>query len=258
LAHSGAFLESVCNNTTNAVYYHNKSDRSVIVPKGIAIGVLSDLEELECHLLDARTAEKITCSEPFAAAERHADFNDFDLPSAVTGFHLSADAFVGIGDRVPKAMEELLADAMGESLLDDIGPPDISSSIDDIKIAPDLTEKQKRTIRELVIRHRAIWEKTDGVVIEPPENWMKIKLKPGARIKSQGVYRLRSRDRKVVDEMFDKLRSEGKMSRCEGSPAGWGVFVVRNRNNPDDKGRVVVDTRGLNMATKDDAYPLPR
>jgi len=41
------------------------------------------------------------------------------------------------------------------------------------------------------------------------------------------------------------------------NPVGWGVFVVRT-GRPSDKGRVVVDTRGLNAATEDDAYPLPR
>jgi len=39
----------------------------------------------------------------------------------------------GIGDRVPMATEEKIADAMGESILDDIGPGEITSSIDDIK-----------------------------------------------------------------------------------------------------------------------------
>jgi hypothetical protein len=87
---------------------------------------------------------------------------------------------------------------------------------------------------------------------------LKIKLKPGANLKSKGVYRLGAKDRAVVDELFDKLTSEGKMSKSKGgNPVGWGVFVVRT-GKPGDKGRVVVDTRGLNTAAEGDAYPLPR
>jgi hypothetical protein len=87
---------------------------------------------------------------------------------------------------------------------------------------------------------------------------MKIRLKEGADLKSKGVYRLGSKDKAVVDELFDKLRAEGKMSPSRsGNPIGWGVFVVRT-GRPGDKGRVVVDTRGLNAAAVDDAYPLPR
>ena len=61
-----------------------------------------------------------------------------------------------------------------------------------------------------------------------------------------------------MDETFDKLRTSGKLQDGSGGPIGWGVFVVRNRGKPNDKGRVVVDTRGLNSITEDDAYPLPR
>jgi hypothetical protein len=72
------------------------------------------------------------------------------------------------------------------------------------------------------------------------------------------VYRLGKKDRELVDELFDKLTREGKMCRTKSSnPVGWGVFVVRS-GRPGDKGRVVVDTRGLNAVTEDDAYPLPR
>jgi hypothetical protein len=60
-----------------------------------------------------------------------------------------------------------------------------------------------------------------------------------------------------VDELFNKLTMEGKMARSRNAnPVRWGVFVVRS-SKPGDKGRVAVDTKGLNAATKDNAYPLP-
>ena len=257
LAHAGAFLESVCTNKTTSILYHNKSDRPVIMARNTAVGEMMEFDDkTECFHIDADSMEEDLKAASIRAVERHS--RHLDTPIANTGFHLSAEALMGIGDRIPRNTEELLADAMSESLLDDIGPPEITSSIDDIKYGPDLTPDQLQRLNDLVARHRKIWEKTDGVVKESPDDWMKIRLKPGADLKSRGVYRLSRKDREVVDELFDKLTREGKMSRTKGANSvGWGVFVVRS-NRPGDKGRVVVDTRGLNAATEDDAYPLPR
>jgi hypothetical protein len=256
VAHSGAFLESLCSNTTCAMLYHNKTDRPVIFPQNTKVGEMVDFsEDSQCLFLDANTAPTVI-ADPFAAAERHAP--SFEAPSAATGLHLSAEAFMGIGDRVPKTTAEKVSDAMGESILDDLGTPDIGSSIHDIKYGPDLTPDQLAQLKRIVEKHRAIWEKLDGVVDEPPEKWLKIKLKKNANLKSRGVYRLGTKDRAVVDELFDKLIADGKMSKCtEPNPVGWGVFLVRT-GRPGDKGRVVIDTRGLKAAAEDDAYPLPR
>jgi len=256
LSLSGAFLESVCSNSTSAVYYHNKTDRPVIFSRSLPIGELTEFEaDTEAFFVDAETAQA-WLGDPYFAAESHPPV--FPFPSSAVGMHLSAEAYLGIGDRLPKATEERLSDAMAESILDDIGPPPIGSSIDDIQYGPDLTADQVKQLKELVRKYRKVWEKTDGVVDEPPEDWLKIRVKKGANLKSRGVYRLGAKDREVVDELFDKLCAEGKMSKCEGvNPVGWGVFVVRT-GRPGDKGRVVVDTRGLNAATEDDAYPLPR
>jgi hypothetical protein len=256
LAHAGAFLESVCTNSTTSVLFHNKSDRPVIISKNTTVGEMSDFDtDTECFHIEAEQVGDLK-QAVFRAAERHPQ--KFESPTAVTGFHLSTEALMGIGDRIPKNTQELLSDAMSESILDDLGPPDISSSIDDIKYGPDLSPEQLQELKELVARHRRIWEKTDGVVEEPPEHWLKIRLKPGPDLKSRGVYRLGRKDRELVDELFDKLTIDGKMSRStSANPVGWGVFVVRS-SKPGDKGRVVVDTRGLNAVTEDDAYPLPR
>jgi hypothetical protein len=112
---------------------------------------MSELEDLECHLLEAPAARQILGYDSFTGAERHANHKEMKFPSAVTGLHLSAEAFMEIGDRVPKTMEECITDAMGESLLDDIGTQEMSSTIEDIKIAPDLTEHQKQRLWALII-----------------------------------------------------------------------------------------------------------
>jgi Reverse transcriptase (RNA-dependent DNA polymerase) len=217
------------------------------------MGDMADFEAGSvCFMLDA----KALLLEPFTAAERHP--TSFNFPATATGLHLSMEAYLGIGDRISKTTVEKVSDAMNESILDDIGPPDIGSSIDEIKYGPNLTPDQLAKLKSVVKRHRTVWERSHGVVDEPPEDWLQIRLKKDANLKSKGVYPLGLKDRMVVDELFDKLIVEGKMSKAtEPNPVGWGVFVVRTEK-PGDKGRVVIDTLGLNAAAEDDAYPLPR
>jgi len=213
--------------------------------RNTAVGEMTEFDDkTECFHLDAEQIDDLK-EEAFRAAERHPV--QFDSPTAVTGFHLSAEALLGIGDQIPKSTADLMADAMEDSILDDIGPPEITCSIEDIKYGPDLTPEQLQQLKDLVARHRKIWEKTDAVVEESPDDWMKIRLKPGADLKSRGVYRLGRKDREIVNELFDKLTREGKMRRTKSAnPVGWGVFVVRS-NRPGDKGRVVVDTMTLGV-----------
>jgi hypothetical protein len=172
---------------------------------------MADFENnAECFVLDTQAISKLPV-EPFTAAERHAISSS--SPTTVTGLHLSMEAYMGIGDRVPRSTPEKVSEAMAESILDDIDPHDIGSSIDDIKYGPNLTPHQLSRLKDIVKRHRAVWEKTDGVVDEPPEDWLKIKLKKDANLKSKGVYRLGVKDRAVVDDLLDKLIAEGKMSK---------------------------------------------
>jgi hypothetical protein len=63
---------------------------------------------------------------------------------------------MGMGDRVPKTTAEKVSDAMGDSILDDIGTPDIGSSIRDIKYGPDLTSEQLSKLKGVVEHHHAV------------------------------------------------------------------------------------------------------
>src|SRR5271170_4436632 len=89
---------------------------------------------------------------------------------------------------------------------------------------------------------------------------MQIRLKDGVAIsKSKRVYRLSDKDKALVNETFNKLIAAGKLLKSKNFTSyKWRVFIVRSRTKPKDKGRVVVDTRGLNQITEDDAYSLPR
>jgi len=151
LAHAGAFLESVCSNKTTSVLYHNKSDRPVIMTRNTAIGDMTEFDDrTECVHIEADQIDK-DLKASFKAAERH-PMMQFEAPTAVTGFCLGREV-------KSRNTEGLMVDAMAESLFDDIGPPEITSSIDDIKYGPRLTPEQLQQLKDLVARHRTIWEK---------------------------------------------------------------------------------------------------
>ena len=69
--------------------------------------------------------------------------------------------------------------------------------------------------------------------------------------KTARVYPLSNESKAVVDQTFDKLHKQGRLSwTAESTPFSFPVFVVW-KTMPDGKrkGRAVVDIRGLNAIT---------
>ncbi|SLM39757.1 probable transposable element [Lasallia pustulata] len=81
---------------------------------------------------------------------------------------------------------------------------------------------------------------------------------------SHRVYLMGLNERAVIDEEFDKMHKQGRISwSVEPTPFSFPVFVVwktvfsGSEKKPTKKGRVVVDIRGLDKITTTDAYPIP-
>ena len=121
---------------------------------------------------------------------------------------------------------------------------------------PDVAQQ----IADVAMEFYEIWTDRGTTVDIPEEEWMPIPLKPDAVPKPSRVYPVGQKDKEVIDEAFDKLHDQGKMTwSTQPTPFSYPVFVVW-RNMPDGsrKGRVVVDIRGLNKIAESDTYPLPR
>lgn len=93
------------------------------------------------------------------------------------------------------------------------------------------------------------------------DHWMKIPLKSGweEKVKEKAkVYPLGSKDKALVDQTFDELHRQGKMSwTTQSTPFSYPCFFVYRGPPEKRKGRVVVDIRALNAITQPDAYFLP-
>ena len=118
-----------------------------------------------------------------------------------------------------------------------------------------------------VIQHD-VWTDRGGFVDIPEHRWMRIPLAPGWEnvLKSSAmakVYHLSDKDKKIVDETFDRLHEQGRMQWSENhTPFGFPVFVIWRNAIRDGKtikkGRAVIDIRPLNKVTEKDVYPIPR
>ena len=105
-------------------------------------------------------------------------------------------------------------------------------------------------------RYLDLWRDKGGTVKIPETDHLSVPLKDGwsAASLSTKPYPLSAKDRRVVDTTFDKLHEDGKMEwSTEPTPFGFLVFVVWK----GDKGRAVVDIRGLNKISTKDSYPVP-
>ena len=116
--------------------------------------------------------------------------------------------------------------------------------------------------RALVEDFRDLFNDNGGVVDVPEEEWMEIPLIENWRDiykpNQAKVYSLGTKDRQVVDKLFDKLHQENLMEWTRGGTAfTYPCFVVWRTVNGEQKGRVVVDIRALNKITSPDTYPVP-
>ncbi|SLM36754.1 reverse partial [Lasallia pustulata] len=113
------------------------------------------------------------------------------------------------------------------------------------------------------------WSDSGDMVNITPEEHLSIPLtvdwntSTAAKL-SHRAYLMGPNERAVIDEEFDKMHEQGRMSwSVEATPFSFPVFVVwktvfsGSEKKPTKKGRVVVDIRGLNKITTTDAYPIP-
>ena len=98
-----------------------------------------------------------------------------------------------------------------------------------------------------------------GLIKVPLDELIRIPLVKGQqnqKIKSR-IYPLSSRDRKVLDKVFNKLYCQGKMVYAtKPTPFVYLVFIVQRTIKGQQKGKVIIDLRVLNRITVPNNYPL--
>jgi hypothetical protein len=127
------------------------------------------------------------------------------------------------------------------------------------KSSNEITIYDAFTIRQQLfdtVEKYSLWNKTKNFVINVSKNeWMSITLKSNAKIEFAKIYSMSLKERKLIDEIFDKLHNQRKMHWIKKSIAHEAfVFVVWRMINDEKKKRIVVDIRDLNKIAKSDFY----
>ncbi len=106
-----------------------------------------------------------------------------------------------------------------------------------------------------IVNSYDIWTDKRNIVNIFEENWMSITLTFEIKIFLTRVYSLSTKDKKLIDEIFDKLHEQHKLTWIKQSMLyDFSVFVVWREINEIRKKRVVVDIQDLNKIFLQDSY----
>jgi hypothetical protein len=134
----------------------------------------------------------------------------------------------------------------------------------EIKLSNDvIVYKNKDVVNKflLTVTKFNIWKKHDILIVISSKNHMSIFLKSdwADKIKSNKIYFLRSKERVIVNEIFDNLHDKEKMKWFTNFTSfEYSIFVIYKTIMKDDKftrkDRAIIDIRKLNAIIVIDVY----
>ena len=251
LGPEGGVFSRITDANLSVVQARNATGKAVMIPRNAKLGVVQDYEEEGCF---------VGLSEDAHLAAGAISHGLTKTSAACVASKPLADP-VQTSSKSPIAHNTLKPPATIPTTRDQPGP-----SCE--HVTPNgITVYGEPSVRDELIAVAEsfpnLWQDTGSTVNIPPDEWMPINIKEGAKVEASKVYPLGPSDREFVDNEFNKLHSQGRMQfSTEPTPHGYPVFVVwRTLHKPGEepirKGRVVVDIRGLNKISESDSYPMP-
>ena len=127
----------------------------------------------------------------------------------------------------------------------------------DITIYDDVSTRIK--FADITASYSKLWNDNEFIVRISKNEWMSIKLKFDVKIETTKMYSLNFANRKLVDEIFDKLHAQERMKYTTQSTSHeYSIFAiwctVSESNDSERKRRVVVNIRDLNKIILIDSY----
>lgn len=241
-------------NQTAGVLVKNEEEQPIRIRRNMKLGDLHELSTDGCYHITTGQEEVAELATRHPKKEHQASFAKGFFKNLLHKGKMAAIALLATG-----------ATAMNTTNMPTGAP---TPSIEVVGSAQDVVQPNGVTtyghvpeLTQIVEEFPSLW-KEEGFAEVPEAEWMRIPLKSDweeKALKTARVYPLGAEARKVVDETFDKLHEQGRMSWTnESTPFSYPVFVVwTTRPDGSRKGRAVVDIRGLNALTQTDVYPLP-
>ena len=249
----GGFSSAVTDANVAAVEARNASESPVVLPKGFLMGYVKDFDEQGCY---AASPDEV----PFATKTPKSDawFKKAMKTSvgALAGF-TAGSTMLSTNTSVGSALSESTSSISPNSV-------NLERTITSGVTIYGHTNEASH-FQSIAENFPCIWEPPTGVVNVPEEEWMSIDTVPDAETKivANKPFPTNDQDKEIIDKEFDRLHEEGKLSwTSRPTKYGFPAFVVWKTvrlpgKDPERKGRVVIDIRGLNKVTIPDSYPMP-
>ena len=133
-----------------------------------------------------------------------------------------------------------------------------------VVLSNDITvhNSSKRNIQKfskLIEKYSSLWTDQRFTNLSK-NNWMKLSLKSNWEFKIKKkvkIYSLEQRDRDAVDNIFDKLHTQDRLTWINQKTSfSFSIFVIWRDSSSNKKARIVVDIRDLNAVFQLNAYSL--
>ena len=125
------------------------------------------------------------------------------------------------------------------------------------------TKVSQNAIKQVVEIYFVLWSNDNDSTMKISESdWMSITLLSEAKISSVKIYSVESKNKQLIDDMFDKLHEQSRMKYSKHSIShDYSVFVTwrtifKSDQKSDRKDRVVVNIKRLNKITQTDSYSM--
>ena len=111
----------------------------------------------------------------------------------------------------------------------------------------------------LIEKYSSLWTNQKFANLSK-DNWMRLSLRSNWEFKIKKkvkIYSLKQRDKNAVDDIFDKLHTQNRLTWIDRETSfSFSVFVIWRDSSNNRKARIVVDIRDLNAVFQSNAYSL--
>ena len=125
------------------------------------------------------------------------------------------------------------------------------------------TKTSQNAIKQVVEIYFVLWSNDNHSTVKISESdWMSITLLSEAKISSVKIYSVESKNKQLIDDMFDKLHEQDKMKYSKHSILhDYSIFVtwrtiLRSDQKSVRKNRVIVNIKERNKITQTDSYSM--
>ena len=245
------FLAHIVSTNIIAIQVRNATDKTFIVVKNIRVENLQNFDEEDCYLASSDDDHLTVVSfSNWIKQLRRAAVARLITFATYKSAHRASSAAITIDSAFTTS--QIDSEVSSTSLIIVDTTIEIVMS-NEIIVYEDLSAYNRLfTIAEA---YSSIWRDNDDTVNVSEEDWMFISILLKAKSDASKIYSLSPEDKKVVDQKFDRLHSEEKMSWTKQLTSyEYSVFVMWRTINEVRKERVIVNIRDLNKIFMFDAY----